>query len=143
MKFTLPQICDEFSALTIRFKLIAYTTLFVSIGFGIIGQLLMKSTMSNPSDSFLTRSFIQQLLLALAIYSLGIVNWIVALKFVKLSVAYPLTSLNYVGILLGSYYFFDEEITFIRIIGVILIFGGVLLVALPIKNSKPILNKNL
>lgn len=126
---------------TIRFKLIAYTALFASIGFGIIGQLLMKSTMSNPTDSFLTRSFIQQLLLALTIYSLGIVNWIVALKFVKLSVAYPLTSLNYVGILLGSYYFFNEQITLIRLLGVILIFGGVLLVAIPIKNKKLIQNK--
>jgi multidrug transporter EmrE-like cation transporter len=119
---------------TSRLKLISYTALFASIGFGIIGQLLMKHTMSNKAPGFLTWAFVQQLALALTIYSLGIINWIFALRSVKLSIAYPLTSLNYVGILLGSYYFFGEKITLIRVAGVALIFMGVLLVALPIKN---------
>ena len=119
-----------------RLKLISYLTLFLSIAFGIVGQLLMKHTMSNKTEQLFTWIFIQQLVLALSVYSLGIVNWIFALRTVKLSIAYPLTSLNYVGILLGSYYFFDEKITRIRVVGVVLIFMGVLLVALPIKNSK-------
>jgi len=119
-----------------RLKLISYLTLFLSIAFGIVGQLLMKHTMSNKTEQLFTWTFIQQLVLALSVYSLGIVNWIFALRTVKLSIAYPLTSLNYVGILLGSYYFFDEKITLIRVVGVVLIFLGVLLVALPIKNSK-------
>lgn len=118
---------------TPRPGLISYIALFVSIGFGIIGQLLMKHTMSNKADDFLTWSFIQQLGLALTIYTLGVMNWIYALRSVKLSIAYPLTSLNYVGILLGSYYFFDETVTWIRVVGVILIFVGVLFVALPKK----------
>lgn len=119
-----------------RLKLISYLTLFLSIAFGIVGQLLMKHTMSSKTEQLFTWTFIQQLVLALSVYSLGIVNWIFALRTVKLSIAYPLTSLNYVGILLGSYYFFDEKITLIRVVGVVLIFLGVLLVALPIKNSQ-------
>lgn len=121
---------------TSRLKLISYLTLFLSIAFGILGQLLMKHTMSSKTEQLFTWTFIQQLVLALSVYSLGIVNWIFALRTVKLSIAYPLTSLNYVGILLGSYYFFDEKITLIRVVGVVLIFLGVLLVALPIKNSQ-------
>ncbi|MBU7587102.1 MAG: EamA family transporter [Nostoc sp. TH1S01] len=116
-----------------RVKLISYITLFASIGFGIVGQLLMKHTMSQTATGIFTWTFIQQLVLALTIYSLGIVNWIFALRVVKLSIAYPLTSLNYVGILLGSYYFFDEKITPGRVFGIVLIFVGVLLVALPLK----------
>jgi multidrug transporter EmrE-like cation transporter len=119
-----------------RLKLISYLTLFLSIAFGIVGQLLMKHTMTNKTEQLFTWTFIQQLVLALSVYSLGIVNWIFALRTVKLSIAYPLTSLNYVGILLGSYYFFDEKITLIRVIGVVLIFLGVLLVALPINNRQ-------
>lgn len=119
----------------LRFKLISYVTLFASIAFSIVGQLLMKYTMSNTAEGFFTQSFIQQLALAITIYSLGVVNWVVALRFIKLSVAYPLTSLNYVGILLGSYYFFHEEITLIRLIGVALIFIGVLFVVIPVRNS--------
>jgi multidrug transporter EmrE-like cation transporter len=119
-----------------RLQFISYISLFVSIGFGIVGQLLMKHTMSNKLDGFFTWQFIQQLVLALTIYSLGIVNWIFALRVVKLSIAYPLTSLNYVGILLGSYYFFDERVTWIRVVGVVMIFLGVLLVAIPFKNRR-------
>ncbi len=121
-------------SLSSRQKAISYTTLFVSIGFGIVGQLLMKHTMSSSTVG-LNWSFIQQLVLALTVYSLGIVNWILALRVVKLSIAYPLTSLNYIGILFGSYYLFGEKITLIRIVGVILIFLGVLLVALPIQRG--------
>jgi multidrug transporter EmrE-like cation transporter len=122
-------------AVNSRLKFISYLTLFASIAFGITGQLLMKQTMTSNNISLLNWSFLQQLVLALTVYSLGIVNWIYALRVVKLSIAYPLTSLNYVGILFGSYYLFDEIITPIRIAGVILIFVGVLFVAIPIKSS--------
>lgn len=121
-----------------RIELVSYITLFFSIGFGIVGQLLMKHTMSNLSNSLFTWAFIRQLVLALTVYSLGIVNWIFALRTVKLSIAYPLTSLNYVGILLGSYYLFGEKISLIRVFGVCLIFMGVLLVALPYKYRRHI-----
>ncbi|MBW4612844.1 MAG: EamA family transporter [Desmonostoc vinosum HA7617-LM4] len=121
-----------------RIQLISYLALFASVGFGIVGQLLMKHTMSNKAEAFFTWSFIQQLVIALTIYSLGIVNWIFALKTVKLSIAYPLTSLNYVGILFGSYYFFDEKITLARVSGVVLIFIGVLLVAVPLRERRKI-----
>ncbi len=119
-----------------RQKVIPYTVLLLSIVLSIAGQLLMKQTMSNVKEGLFSWAFMQQLILALTVYSLGMVNWIFALKFVKLSVAYPLTSLNYIGILLGSYYFFDEKITLMRLLGVGLIFAGVLLVALPISNRR-------
>ena len=124
----------KFQSSNSKLKLISYVTLFASIAFSIVGQLLMKHTMSNTAEGFFTQSFIQQLALAIITYSLGVMNWVVALRFIKLSVAYPLTSLNYVGILLGSHYFFHEEITLIRVVGVALIFIGVLFVVIPVKN---------
>ncbi|WP_231295502.1 EamA family transporter [Gloeocapsa sp. PCC 7428] len=90
----------------------------------------MKHTMSIAATELFTLSFVVQLTLALATYTIGVANWVLALRVVKLSVAYPLSSLNYVGILFGSYYFFNETITFTRILGVLLIFTGVLFVAL-------------
>ncbi|MEH2417805.1 EamA family transporter [Nostoc sp.] len=119
-----------------NFKVIPYIILFVSILFSISGQLLMKHTMSHTTEGIFTWAFIQQLALAVSVYCLGVVNWILALRSVKLSIAYPLTSLNYVGILFGSAYFFNELITLTRIAGVITIFLGVLLVVIPLK--KPI-----
>lgn len=116
-------------------KIIPYIILFISILFSISGQLLMKHTMSHTNEGLFTWVFIQQLTLAVSVYCLGIVNWILALRSVKLSIAYPLTSLNYVGILFGSHYFFNEVITLTRIAGVITIFMGVLLVVIPLKKS--------
>ncbi len=118
-----------------HFKIIPYIILFISILFSISGQLLMKHTMSHTNEGLFTWVFIQQLTLAVSVYCLGIINWILALRSVKLSIAYPLTSLNYVGILFGSHYFFNEVITLTRIAGVITIFLGVLLVVIPLKKS--------
>ncbi|MCC5608506.1 EamA family transporter [Nostoc sp. CHAB 5834] len=120
---------------TSNVKIIPYIILFVSILFSISGQLLMKHTMSNTNEGLFNWVFIQNLVLAISVYCLGVLNWILALRSVKLSIAYPLTSLNYVGILFGSYYFFAEEITLTRIAGVITIFFGVLLVVIPLRKS--------
>ncbi|WP_445636586.1 EamA domain-containing protein [Nostoc sp. DSM 114161] len=119
-----------------RFQITSYIILLVSILFSISGQLLMKHTMSNSHAGLLNWQFLQQLALSVAVYCLGIVSWILALRTVKLSIAYPVTSLNYVGIFLGSYYFFNEVITLTRILGVLTIFTGVLLVVIPIKKSQ-------
>ncbi|WP_242054887.1 EamA family transporter [Nostoc flagelliforme] len=116
-------------------KIIPYIILFISIVFSISGQLLMKHTMSQTNEGLFAWEFLKQLTLAVTVYCLGVVNWILALRSVKLSIAYPLTSLNYVGILFGSYYFFNEEITLTRIAGVMTIFLGVLLVVIPLKKS--------
>lgn len=119
-----------------RSVLIAYIALFASCLFVIAGQLLLKWTMSNADRGFFDWVFLLRLALALGTYVLGTVNWIIALRSVKLSLAYPLTSLNYVGILLGSYYFFNEQITPVRIAGVFLIFIGVVFVALSASMEK-------
>ncbi len=119
-----------------RFQITSYIILLVSILFSISGQLLMKHTMTNSHQGLLNWEFFQQLALSITVYCLAIVTWILALRNVKLSIAYPVTSLNYVGILLGSYYFFNEVITITRIIGVLTIFAGVLLVVIPIKKSQ-------
>lgn len=120
----------------LRLPITSYIILFVSILFSISGQLLMKHTMSNSQQGFFSWEFLQQLVLAVSVYCLAIVTWILALRSVKLSIAYPVTSLNYVGILFGSSYFFNEVITFNRILGVITIFVGVLLVVITGKESK-------
>jgi multidrug transporter EmrE-like cation transporter len=119
-----------------KVKYLFYAALLASILLGIAGQLLMKFAMSTTTDYLFTRQWLIQLVLGLTIYSLGVVNWVLAVSYVKLSIAYPLTSLNYVGILLGSYYFFGEQISFTRSLGILLIFIGVMLVAIPVRQTK-------
>jgi multidrug transporter EmrE-like cation transporter len=111
-------------------RTIAYIALATSIAFGIAGQLLMKSAALNSVHSGPHALISIATLIALGVYGLGVVNWIIALRHVNLGVAYSLSSLNYVGIFLGSYFFFNEAITSQRLIGVGLIFLGVLIIVL-------------
>ena len=125
----------SFKPSNLYITLIAYAALLTSVLFTIAGQLLMKQTMRNPTEGFFTWSFIQQLGLDLSIYTMGLVNYIFALRFVKLSIAYPLNSLTSIGIVFGSYYLFGEKVTPIRIVGICLIVLGVLFVVLPVKKD--------
>ena len=107
---------------------LAAGALSLSILFGVAGQLLMKWAALRTVGAPLTWSLVPSLGLALFVYSLGIANWVVALRHLRLSVAYPLTSLNYVGILAGSYYWFGEHVSLGRAAGVAMIFLGVMLI---------------
>src|SRR5215471_14789947 len=107
----------------------ALIALCLSILFGIAGQLLMKWAALRTVGVSPDWSLLQPLAVALLVYSVAVVNWIFAVQHLPLSIAYPVSSLNYVGILAGSRYFFGEHISVERVIGVTLIFIGVLLVA--------------
>lgn len=105
--------------------------LILSITFGVAGQLLLKlAALRSVGDLFAFAS-LATMVLALAVYSAGILAWIVALRGLPLGIAYPVTSLSYVGILWGSWYWFGEQLSSARLLGVLLIFAGVVMVALP------------
>ncbi len=117
-----------------RIRALHYAALCMSIAFGVAGQLLMKWAALATTAGASAWVALPQLVLALIVYSFGVLNWIFALRGVKLSVAYSLSSLNYVGILLGSHYWFGEQISALRIVGVSLIFLGVMCI---VAMSKP------
>lgn len=108
----------------------AYVALAASLIFGIAGQLLMKHAAVGSVSPDAIGINLAKTAFALFVYGLGVLCWIVALRGVRLSIAYPLSSLNYVGIFIGSYYLFGEAITPQRLVGVMLIFLGVLLIVL-------------
>lgn len=111
----------------------AAVALLSSIVFGVFGQLLLKHAAGMPLQPYLP--LLYALMGGIAVYLVGVASWMYALRHISLTVAYPLTSLNYVGILLGAQYWFDEQLSGTRIVGVALIFAGVLCVALGAKAS--------
>ena len=126
----MPRIISRASAL-------ALLALSLSIMFGIAGQLLMKWAALRTVGGIMDLTSISLLAVALLVYSIGILNWILALGHLPLSIAYPVTSLSYIGILWGSHYWFGERISMPRAIGVGLIFFGVLLIVLRWSRPKP------
>lgn len=62
-------------------------------------------------------------------YGLGAIFMIIAYKFGSLSVLQPILSLNYIISLLVGHFILNEDISLLNILGVIIIIGGVYLIA--------------
>ena len=69
------------------------------------------------------------ILAGLSCYAISVVVWIVALSRVNVSVAYPMLSLGYIVNAAGAWWFFDEDVTLVRISGMVVIGIGTWLVA--------------
>ena len=58
-------------------------------------------------------------------YIAGFVNWLQALRWVPLSIAFPITSGAHVLIPIGSLVFFGEQVGPVRWIGILLVVAGI------------------
>lgn len=114
-----------------------FILLLVSIGLGATGQLLFKAaaqTMAPFSElgvlGLLTTMFTSPKILGgFACFFVSAVLWILALRSVPLSLAYPMVALSYVIIFAGSYFLFGEPVTWRHWAGALLIVAGILLIA--------------
>lgn len=117
--------------------MVNFMMLFISISLAIAGQLLMKQGMimfgKFPVAQLLLKlaPLITQpyVFFGLVCYGLSAVFWLVVLSRIELSYAYPLVSIAYVVVALFSYYFFKENLSLLRWIGIITICLGVYLIS--------------
>ncbi len=113
--------------------------IFVSVILGVLGQLSMKQGMlkvgyvplelakfGSSFSRIITTPFV---LLGLFLYAVSTMFWLVVLSRVQLSYAYPMISIGYVLVVFLSWLLFHEHISYSRILGVLLICGGVLLIS--------------
>jgi drug/metabolite transporter (DMT)-like permease len=113
--------------------------ILTSILLNVIGQLSFKHAMNQlgwiefhlskiPSIAVL---LVKQpfVLLGLFSYLLSAFFWIVGLSRVELSYAYPFLSLGYLLVFFLSWWFFSENITWLRFIGTFIICIGLFLIA--------------
>lgn len=69
-----------------------------------------------------------QFLLVVSLILTSSVMYLYALKGLDLSIAYSMTALNYVFVVLFSSVFLKENITFYNLIGTLCIFMGILII---------------
>ncbi|MBI4299748.1 MAG: hypothetical protein HY677_01330 [Chloroflexi bacterium] len=105
-----------------------------SVLLGVLGQLSLKSGVSNVEPgspgSFLIRALTTPMVLVgLAIYALSSLLWLLILSKVTLSYAYPMLSLGYVLVVVASATFFREQVSPARWLALLVICGGVALLA--------------
>jgi drug/metabolite transporter (DMT)-like permease len=72
----------------------------------------------------------------IACYILGFINWLHILRWIPLSLAFPLTSVVHVLIPLGSWFFLGEYINPMRWLGIALIIAGIWFIAKPLMWSE-------
>ncbi|WP_368487626.1 SMR family transporter [Clostridium sp. BJN0013] len=112
--------------------------ILMSVFLGAMGQVLVKYGAANLELSFTIKYLIPSIfnilknmpvMLGIISYGLSFLLWIKILSKVELSYAYPMVSLGYVITMLFSYFVFKENISFVRILGVVFIIFGVILIS--------------
>ena len=69
------------------------------------------------------------ILLGLFVYLISVFTWLMVLSRAPVNVAYPMSSLGYITSAIAAYYLWSEDLSPLRIAGIIVILIGVYLVA--------------
>jgi small multidrug resistance pump len=104
-----------------------YASLAVSILLGIAGQIALKSG-ANVAPT-LAAQFVNPLTaIGFGIYVVAALCYIVALKKIPVSVAFPSVSASYMVVAILAHILWGEELGWPQIAGILLIGGGVILI---------------
>jgi multidrug transporter EmrE-like cation transporter len=109
--------------------------LLLSVLLGVMGQLLMKWGLEHPKPFwrhgpvFVTMLSSWPVLAGLFSYALSSIFWLLTLKRMDISVAYPMVSLGYIIVAIASYYLFNEAISGTKWTGLALILAGVFFIS--------------
>jgi len=106
---------------------IYYVSLVGAIILGVAGQIALKSAaLDSPT---VMAQFVSPLtLVGFAIYVLAALCYIVALKKIAVSVAFPSVAASYVVVAIIAHLMWDEPFGWPQIAGLVLIGGGILLI---------------
>jgi len=117
----------------------SYVTLLMillSVMFSVAAQLFLKSGMGKlifPENIVSIESLVMVLnrfvLLGLLCYGLSMIFWLYVLTKVEVSRAYPFVGLGFVGTMLFAHFLLYEPITAQKLVGTMLVVGGVILLA--------------
>lgn len=108
--------------------------ILISIAFNVGGQTVLKAGVNKLGAlsfnfAHILKAFTSPIVLGgLFLYLVSSVFWILALSHKDLSYAYPMLSMGYLAIILVSWFVLGENITVIRLVGVVLISFGIFLV---------------
>jgi small multidrug resistance pump len=102
--------------------------LAAAIGASIVGNILLK--IGSTAPDFVAQLLDWRTLVGLVLYGTAALFYMVALRRLPISVALPFTAVSYIAAAFLGHYLFHEAIAPLHIAGIVLISGGVVLVAL-------------
>jgi multidrug transporter EmrE-like cation transporter len=114
-------------------------THWLSLGVAIVasqmGQVLLKlgatglPTGSTPMDSMLTQLLRWETIIGLGCYGSGTLFYVVALRRIPMSVALPCTAVSYVAATVFGTALFQEALSILKVIGLLMVCVGVIMLA--------------
>lgn len=108
------------------------------VALGVAGQLLLKHGMSSGDQVDEVHEVMPRLVRAATnpvvitgflLYGLSAALWLILLTRVDLSFAYPMLSLGYVLVVVLSKVLFNEQVTWVRFAGTLVVCLGVFLIS--------------
>jgi multidrug transporter EmrE-like cation transporter len=103
-----------------------YVALGIGILAGIAGQMLLKAAADAPD--FVSQLMRPSTLAGLALYGSAAFLYMIALRKMPVSVAFPSVSLSYAIVAVLGHFLFGEPFGIKQIGGIVLIMGGVVLI---------------
>lgn len=121
-------------------KMSAIPTILVAVTLAVIAQLLIKASLNSiePLEPYFSvkglKMFIKLttnplFIVGFLAYIIATFFWLYSLTKVDLTFASPFLALTYVLIFLGAWIFLDENISFNRILGTLLVCLGLIIVS--------------
>ena len=105
----------------------AAAQLLLKAGMNRIGEIIFSwSNLPSLAIQILTNPFV---LLGLFCYVVAVTLWLFVLSRTDVGMAYPMISLAYIVTAIAAYYFFHEDLSMLRIVGIGTIMLGVYLIA--------------
>jgi small multidrug resistance pump len=106
---------------------IYYTSLVAAILLGIAGQIALKSAAEGSAT--VTAHFLNPLtMIGLAVYIVAALCYILALKKIPVSIAFPSVAASYAVVAVLAHVLWNEPLGWPQLAGIVLIGSGVLLI---------------
>jgi multidrug transporter EmrE-like cation transporter len=105
----------------------ASAQLFLKKGMTMLGQFAF--TLSDMAPIFLRAALNPFIVAGLVSYAVSVLIWMLVLSRAEVSFAYPFLSVGYIVTAVAGYALFDENLSLIRIGGIVLICLGVILIS--------------
>jgi drug/metabolite transporter (DMT)-like permease len=104
-----------------------YTSLVVAILVGVAGQITLKSAAEGATT--VIAQFLNPLtIIGLGVYLISALCYILALKKIPVSIAFPSVSVSYIVVAVVAHVLWNEPLGWPQLAGILLIGSGVLLI---------------
>ena len=104
-----------------------YGSLAASILLGVCAQLTLKTGAERSGESLLSQFMSPFTVGGLGIYAAAFVFYIIAIRRIPLSLAFPMVATSYVVVAIAAHYLWGENFGWYQFAGLVFIAGGIVL----------------